>query len=73
VDIGTKNDKAAVVSVSWDRGRLRLVTHRIWSPTREQPLDIERTVEAFILERHSYGRVAGVCCDPTRCTGRSRR
>jgi hypothetical protein len=56
VDLATKHDSAAVVSVAWTNdGRLRLVTHRIWQPSPENPLDLENTIEWHLRELHSQG------------------
>jgi hypothetical protein len=54
VDLATKHDGAAVVVVSGTPdGAIKLVSHRIWKPTPENPLDLERTVEWHLRELHS--------------------
>jgi phage terminase large subunit-like protein len=56
VDLATKHDSAAVVAVQWTpEGALQLVSHRIWQPTPDNPLDMERTVEWYLRELHSKG------------------
>jgi hypothetical protein len=45
VDAGIKHDNASCVSVRWDGDKLALATHRIWKPSRLEPLDIEETIE----------------------------
>ena len=65
VDLATKSDCAAVVVVAKEPdGRLRLVRHRIWTPRKGQPLDIETTVEAFLLELARGYRIDAVLYDP---------
>ena len=67
VDLATKHDSAAVVAVQWTKeGALQLVSHRIWQPTPEQPLDLERTVEWYLRELHSKGQYANRPAQPTK-------
>ena len=67
VDLGIKNDNGAVVAVTQERGHLRLVAHRIWRPTKKEPLDIEATVEAFLLELADRHQLAMTYYDPYQC------
>ena len=55
VDAATKHDCAAVVAVAWDRetDNLCLASHKIWKPTPEEPLDIEQTIEWYLLQLYS--------------------
>jgi hypothetical protein len=50
LDAGIKHDCAAVVAVAWEKEteKLRLVSHKIWKPTPENPLDIEATIEWYL-------------------------
>lgn len=65
VDAATKGDCAAVVAVASDPNGLRLVRHRIWMPRKGEPLDLEETVEAFLLDlRRSGYRIGSVIYDP---------
>jgi phage terminase large subunit-like protein len=63
VDAATKGDCAAVVAVGKDRatGQLRLISHRIWTPRQGEPLDLEATIEDYLLDlrrrRFHIGRV----------------
>ena len=52
VDIGLKHDNAAIVVVSCTTSGVTLVSHRIRKPTSAQPLDLEQTIEAFLLDWH---------------------
>jgi phage terminase large subunit-like protein len=67
VDAATKNDAAAVVAVAKEHGtgRLRLVQHRIWTPKQGEPLDLEETVEEFLLDlRRRRFHIHRVLFDP---------
>jgi phage terminase large subunit-like protein len=57
VDAGIKHDTAAVVAVQWDKNtdKLGLVSHRIWKPTPENPLDIEATIEWYLRQLFTHG------------------
>ncbi|HQP91438.1 MAG TPA: terminase large subunit, partial [Candidatus Omnitrophota bacterium] len=64
VDIGTKSDTCAVVAVAKKENRIRLVTHRKWTPSAENPIDIEETVEKFLLELKERFNLIEVNYDP---------
>jgi len=56
----------AIVATAWD-GRLkrvRLVWHRIYQPTPDDPLDFEQTVEATLLDLHKRFHLRKVLFDP---------
>ncbi len=60
VDAGIKHDCAAVVAVAWGKeaDKLYLVSHKIWKPTPENPLDIENTIEWYLRQlytQHHHG------------------
>ena len=63
VDAATKHDCAAVVAVVREGSRIRLVNHRIWTPKKNDPLNLERTIEAYLLELNERYRIR-VFCDP---------
>ena len=51
VDAATKGDCAAAAAVAKEKdGRIRLVAHRVWTPRKGEPLDLEDTVEAYLLD-----------------------
>ena len=50
LDAATKGDCGSGVAVKLTGSRLRLVAHRIWKPTPEEPLDIEQTIEEWLLD-----------------------
>ena len=65
IDASTKRDRTAVVSVFWGRDkRLYLGPKRFWQPSKEDPLDLERTVEDFILELDDVHNIEAVNYDP---------
>jgi phage terminase large subunit-like protein len=68
VDLGWKHDNAAVVAVWRDpaTGHPRLARYQIWRPPDGGILNIEQTVEAFILELHRGYRIRGVWYDPAQ-------
>ncbi len=68
VDAATRRDCAAVVAVArvkdGEEVRYRLVRHRIWTVKRGATLDLEETIEAFVLELARSFRVRSVRYDP---------
>ena len=64
VDIGIKNDNAAVIAVAKKENRIILIAHRKWKPSKENPLDIEETVEKYIRELAAKFSVKEVRYDP---------
>jgi hypothetical protein len=64
VDGGVKSDNAAVVAVAWEGRRLRVVTHRVWKPTKGQPLSLEHTIETFARELDAGFDVQTMQADP---------
>jgi phage terminase large subunit-like protein len=67
VDVGVKHDSSAVVAVAtMSDGKLHLIRHRIWQPVRGETLDLEATVEAFLLDLGREFPVAAVRYDPSQ-------
>ena len=64
VDIGVKSDNAAVVRVRRRENRIVLAGYRLWKPTKAEPLNIEETVEAHLLELHAQGFIRRILVDP---------
>ena len=52
IDASTKRDSTALVAVSFDKKSscVRLVAHRVFTPTPGDPIDFEATVEATLLD-----------------------
>jgi hypothetical protein len=72
VDAAVKDDCCAVVAVAREGDRVRLVTHRIWRPRKGDPVDLESTVEAYVIWLHASYTVQSVVFDPKNCSGRRR-
>lgn len=65
VDCGTKSDNAAVVSVWVDheQSKVALGPHRLWKPSKAEPLDIGATIGDYLRWLYQHYRVAGIWCD----------
>src|SRR5258708_4980213 len=64
VDASVKRDSTAIVAVTVDRGKVRLLAHSIFQPSVEEPLDFEATVEATILNLSKRFYLREVRYDP---------
>jgi hypothetical protein len=66
VDVAPKRDCSAVVGVTYDAklGKVALVFHRIWTPVEAAGLDLEATVEAYLLKQHRLFKLRSVVYDP---------
>ena len=66
VDASFRHDATAICVVSFDQSRqqVRLITHKLYQPTSEQPLDFELTVEAALLNMARSYQVRKVLFDP---------
>src|SRR5262249_45013156 len=66
VDASVKRDSTAIVATAWDSKakKVRLVWHRIYQPTPDDPLDFEQTVEATLLDLHKHFHVRKIFFDP---------
>jgi phage terminase large subunit-like protein len=64
VDASTKHDTTAVVAVRWNAGKVELVDHRIWTPSPEEPIDLEATVEGYLRTLRQGYAVRAVKADP---------
>jgi hypothetical protein len=75
VDASVKRDSTAVAVCAWDRAvqRVRLVWHRIFQPSPDQPLDFEATIEATLLDLHRRFNVRKILFDPYQMAATSQR
>jgi phage terminase large subunit-like protein len=64
IDGSVSGDTAATAFVAWQNDKLVLVRHCIWRPSKADPLDIERTIEADLRETHQRFRLQRVLADP---------
>ena len=63
-DASTKHDSTAIVAVTPQGQKLRLVFHRIFQPHPHDPLDFEGTIEATLHELKHRFRLVKVLFDP---------
>ena len=71
----TKRDTTALVAVTFDKKSkcVRLVTHRVFTPTPGDPIDFEATVERTILDWRQRYLVRQVLFDPFQMAAVSQR
>ena len=50
-----------------DGDHVVLASHRIWTPGRTEPLDLEATIETHLRDLHDHYRVTTIFCDPYQC------
>jgi Phage Terminase len=75
VDASVKRDSTAIVAVTWDSSaqKVRLLAHRIFQPSIEEPLDFEATVEATIINLSKRFYVREVKFDPYQMQSTAQR
>jgi hypothetical protein len=75
VDASTKHDSSAVVAVTWDAQaqKVRLVFHRVFQPSPEEPLDFEATIEATVLDLSKRFAVSKALFDPYQMQATAQR
>lgn len=66
IDASTKHDSTAIVACTWDRtsNKARLVWHRIFQPSPDNPLDFEATVERTVLDLRTRFIIRKAIFDP---------
>ena len=64
VDASIKKDRSAVVSVYRENGKVKLGPKRFWQPTPDEPMDLEETMEKYLLELHAGYTLLSVKYDP---------
>jgi phage terminase large subunit-like protein len=75
VDASTKRDSTAIVATTYDRTtkKVRLVYHRIFQPSPEDPLDFEHTIEATVTNLANCFRVRECRFDPYQMQASAQR
>jgi hypothetical protein len=75
VDASVKRDSTGIVACAYDRAvrKVRLVTHRIFQPSRDNPLDFEDTIERTVLELAGRFRIKEVRYDPYQMAATAQR
>ena len=64
VDASVKKDRSAVVTVYRDGDQIKLGPKRFWQPTSADPMDLEETMEAYLLELYKNYTLLSVLYDP---------
>jgi phage terminase large subunit-like protein len=75
VDASHKHDSTAIVATHYDKKtqQVRLVWHRIFQPSPEQPLDFEQTIERTLHELNKRFLVRGIWYDPWQMQASAQR
>jgi phage terminase large subunit-like protein len=75
VDASVKRDSTAIVAVTFDKKdqKVRLVTHKVFQPSPDDPLDFENTIEDTIRDLHRRFRVRAVRYDPYQMASTAQR
>jgi Terminase large subunit, ATPase domain/Terminase large subunit, endonuclease domain len=64
VDASTKHDTTAIVAVTFEAKKVRLVAHKVFKPSPDQPLDFEATIESTLKDYCRRFSVRRVVFDP---------
>jgi hypothetical protein len=64
VDASVKRDTSAVVAVTYSNDVVRLVYHRIFTPSPDDPIDFEADIEACLLDLSKRFSIRQVLFDP---------
>jgi phage terminase large subunit-like protein len=75
LDASVTSDFTAIVGTTWDQQskQVRLVYHRIFQPTRANPIDFERDVEGTLLDLKRRFAVREVRYDPFQMAASAQR
>jgi len=75
VDASVKHDSTAIVASTWERTaqRVRLVTHKVFQPSPQEPLSFEDAIEGTVLDLQKRFRVVKVLFDPWQMQAVSQR
>lgn len=75
VDASVKRDSTAIVACTWDEEakKVRLVWHRIFQPSPQNPLDFEATIEKTLLDSGDRFEVREIRFDPYQLVAVSQR
>ena len=75
VDASIKHDSTAIVAATWEQKaqRVRLVTHRVFQPSPDEPLDFEATIERTLLDLRKRFLLCKVLFDPYQMQATAQR
>ena len=67
IDAASKRDCTAVIAVAPDTklGKIALVFHKLWTPVEGEILNLEETLEPYILSMSKRFRIKDISCDPS--------
>ena len=68
VDAAPKRDSTAVVGVTYDpkRGKVVQLFHKIWTPVEGELFDLQATVEQYLIDVYNKFNVVSIVYDPTQ-------
>jgi hypothetical protein len=75
VDASVKRDSTALVAVTFDppAQKVRLITHRVFQPSPDDPLDFEATIESTLLDWRRRLHIVKVLFDPWQMQATAQR
>jgi phage terminase large subunit-like protein len=75
VDASVKHDSTAICAVTWEKSRqqVRLVFHRVFQPSPNEPLDFEAAIEATLRDLHKRFRAKKILFDPWQMQATAQR
>ena len=75
VDASVKRDSTAIVAVTWDAAaqQVRLIAHKTFQPSPDEPLDFELCIEHTLLALNSRFTVRRVFFDPYQMQASAQR
>jgi phage terminase large subunit-like protein len=73
VDASVRHDSTAIVAVNWNGTIAKLIWHRVFQPSPEEPLDFEATIENTLLDLRDRFQVTKVLFDPYQLMAVSQR
>ena len=75
IDASVKHDSTAIVAVTWDEKAqvVRLVCHRVFQPSPDDPLDFEGTIEATLVDLYKRFAIKKILFDPYQMQATAQR
>jgi Phage Terminase len=75
IDTSVKHDSTAIVATTWDKKAqvVRLIFHRIYRPSPDDPINFEATVEQTILDLRKRFRLRKCLYDPFQMAASAQR
>lgn len=75
VDASVKHDSTGIAVCTWDKAvkKVRLVSHRIFQPSPDDPIDFENTIEDAVLGVKARYRLREVRYDPMQMVSTAQR